>query len=181
MTRVELDIATALLPAARRLPPDTDPRVKRAIVRALMDVVAVVEEPLGSNRGDRIDEYLRNAHVQESEIVAGRGYWCAAAVGQWWADAGLDTPGGRASCDRWMEWAKQTGRWRDGPALGAAVLYGIPGDARHIGLIVRLHPLVLSIEGNTTIEAGFSRNGVAVAMKEVTPGKDKILGYCHPA
>ncbi|MEO6564803.1 MAG: hypothetical protein ABIO63_02105, partial [Casimicrobiaceae bacterium] len=93
---------------------------------------------------------------------------------------GLPTPKGRASCDNWMLWAKDTGRWSDVPALGAAVLYGKPGDATHIGLIVRLDPVALSIEGNTSIESGFSRNGIAVSLKIVDPSTDPVLGYAHP-
>jgi hypothetical protein len=175
-----LGLATQVMPIAQTLPSTLDGRVQRAIVRAAMDVAAVVEEPLGSNRGPMIDAYLRNAHVPDAVILAGKGYWCAAAVGQWWEDAGLPTPSGRASCDRWMTWAKETRRWSTTPVLGAAVLYGVPGDARHIGLVVRLAPLVLSIEGNTTIESGFDRNGNAVALKIVDPRTDPILGYCLP-
>lgn len=174
-----LGLATQVLPIAQQLPRSLDERVRRAIVRAVMDLGAVVEEPLGSNRGPVIDRYLRSAQVPDAVILAGQGYWCAAAVGQWWEDAGLPTPSGRASCDRWMAWARATHRWSSTPALGAAVLYGVPGDARHIGLVVRLDPLVLSVEGNTTIEGGFDRNGVAVALKVVEP-RDPVLGYCLP-
>lgn len=180
ITAATLDLATQLLPICLRAPHGTAKEVRRALARAVMDIGVVLEEPLGSNRGWMIDEYLRRAGVPESEIAAGRGYWCAAAVGAWWEDAGLETPPGRASCDQWMRWAKATGRWSAVPVVGAAVLYGKPGDAQHIGLVGRTHLLVLSIEANTTIEAGFSRNGVGVALKEVTPKTDPILGYCRP-
>lgn len=175
-----IGIACDVLPIAKQLPLNIDERIRRVIVRAAMDLIAVVETPLNSNRGPEIDAYLRAAHVPDSVILAGGGYWCAAAVGQWWEDAGLTTPPGRAGCDSWMRWAKATGRWSKAPALGAAVLYGVPGDAKHIGLIVRLDPLVLSVEGNTTIESGYSRNGIAVAMKIADPKTDPILGYCLP-
>lgn len=177
VTPLQLEVAEGL-PAVRHLPRDLDPRIRRAIARAVLDLVAVVEDPPSSNRGDAIDSYLRNAGVPESVILAGRGYWCAAAVGQWWDDAGLaPPPKGRADCDVWMRWGKQTGRWSSIPSLGAAVLYGKPGDASHIGLVARVHPLVLSVEGNTTIESGYSRNGEAVAVKHVNPKSDPILGY----
>lgn len=180
ITQAALSVAVSTLPAVRHLPRETDEKVRRAIARAALDLLAVVEDPPGSNRGPAIDEYLRNAHVPESVIQAGKGYWCAAAVGQWWEDAGLETPKGRASCDNWMTWAKGTGRWSSIPVLAAAVLYGVPGDARHIGLIARTYPLVLSVEGNTTVESGYSRNGIAVSDKVVDPKTDPILGYCHP-
>ena len=156
------------------LTPDTSVEVERVIARARADLIAVVEIPLGSNRGLLIDQYNLRAHVPAGS------YWCASAVGAWWEDAGLQTPPGRASCDQWMNWAKDTGRWSDKPTLGCAVLYGKPGDANHIGLVVRTLPLVLSIEGNTTIESGFSRTGIAVAVKIVDTHTDPILGYCLP-
>lgn len=180
MTPQTLAMAEQLLPWVQRLPVGTDDRVRLVIARAMLDLVAVLEEPLGSNRGWMIDEYLQRSGLDQAAITAGKGYWCAAAVGAWYEDAGLVPPKGRASCDRWMEWAKATGRWSTTPVLGAAVLYGKPGDAQHIGLVVRLQPLVLSIEGNTTIESGFSRNGIAVAVKVVDPKTDPILGYCLP-
>lgn len=175
-----LQLAEGLLPAARHLPATLELAPRRAIVRAILDLGAVVEEPPGSNRGEVIDAYLRSAGVPESVILAGKGYWCAAAVGQWWEDAGLLTPKGRADCDRWMAWGKQTGRWSNIPTLGAAVLYGKPGDASHIGIVVRVDPLVLSVEGNTTIESGFDRNGIAVALKVVDSKQDPLLGYVQP-
>jgi hypothetical protein len=62
--------------------------------------------------------------------------------------------------------------------IGAAVVYGKPGDASHIGVIVRVIPLLLAVEGNTTLD-GFSRNGVAVDLKLVNT--DRVLGYVYPA
>lgn len=173
-----IGLACAVLPIAATLPPTLDERVRRAIVRAVMDLAAVVEQPLGSNRGPEVDRYLRAARVPESVIASGRGYWCAAAVGQWWEDAGLVTPTGRASCDAWMKWGRDTNRWSNVPTLGAAVLYGVPGDARHIGLVVRVEPLVMSVEGNTSVE-GNSRNGEVVSMKRVD-SHDALLGYVSP-
>jgi hypothetical protein len=57
------------------------------------------------------------------------------------------------------------------------VVYGIPGDASHIGVVVRTEPLLLSVEGNTSIDA-FSRNGVAVDLKQVN--RPRVLGYVSP-
>lgn len=179
-----------VIPALAYDPLDWVPRtptfLRAVIERARHDIGRVIEQPLGSNRSPVIDAYLRRAGVPESVILAGQGYWCGAAVGEWWSFAGLEVPPGYASCDAWMRWAKETGRWHTEPALGAAVLYGVPGDARHIELIIRTHvghePFVSSIGGNTTIEgAAFSksRNGITVAQKEVNE-KDPVLGYCWP-
>jgi hypothetical protein len=152
------------------LPADTLSGTRAVIERALKDI-GLLETPLGSNRSGRIDEYNRAAGVAEGS------YWCASACGAWWRECGFEVPRGYASCDAWLTWAKVTQRWRRMPELGAAVLYGVPGDARHIGLIVRLTPAVLSVEGNTTVEgSAFERNGTAVAMKLVTD-RDPVLGY----
>lgn len=77
-----------------------------------------------------------------------------------------------------MQWAKHTNRWSDQPVIGAAVLYGTPADASHIGVVVRTNPLVLSVEGNTAL-MGYSREGVAVDLKLVA--LDRVVGYAYPA
>lgn len=81
-----------------------------------------------------------------------------------------------------MEWAKATLRWSTTPTLGAFVFYGVPGDARHIGLVVRLSPL-LTVEGNAAWGGAFTRNGEAVVLRRVRPDDPGILGYgsLHPA
>jgi hypothetical protein len=77
-----------------------------------------------------------------------------------------------------MGWAKLRGLWQSNPSVGCAVVYGKPTDANHIGVVVRVSPLVLSVEGNTALEA-YSRNGVAVDLKQVSPGR--VLGYVRPS
>jgi hypothetical protein len=168
-------VPQAPIDAARWLPASTDARVMRLIRRALADV-GLLEMPPGSNRSNVIDGYNQDAGV------AAGSYWCASALGAWWRDAGLEVPPGYASCDNWLTWARRTGRLATAPGLGAAVLYGRPGDASHIGCVVRVTPLVLSVEGNTTVEGAefsASRNGVAVSLKEVT-SRDPVLGYVLP-
>jgi hypothetical protein len=150
----------------------------RAIAENAIGAVGVCEDPLGSNRGAQIDAWLRRAKVPESLIQSGKGYWCGAAAGAWWLDAGYDVPVAYASCDAWMAWAKRTGRWSKTPIPGAAVLYGTPSDANHIGVVVCTAPLLLAIEGNTSVGGQFSRNGVAVDLKEVN--RQRLLGFVHP-
>lgn len=158
--------------------PNSTPALHRAIVvRALSDC-GICENPPGSNRSGVIDEYNRRAGVPVGS------YWCASAVGAWWADAAQDIgqvlllPPGYASVDNWMQWAKKTGRWHARPVPGAAVLYGIPTDASHMGVVVRLGPILLDVSGNTTLGGGYSRNGVAVDVKPVN--NDRLLGYVWP-
>lgn len=154
------------------------PVAQDAVRRALMDI-GILEVPPGSNRSGVIDEYNRRAGVKEGS------YWCASAAGAWWLDVGLLVPDGYASCDNWLKWAKATDRWKPRtatPPIGGMVLYGKGDDAQHIGLIVRVSDIVLSVEGNTTVEGanfGASRNGVAVSLKEITKA-DPVLGYVTP-
>lgn len=153
--------------------PGVDVSVVNVIERARRHI-GVCENPPGSNRGAGIDEWNAAAGVPVGS------YWCAAFVGAMWRQSGFPIPAGYASCDNWMHWAKETNRWSSHvPTLGAAVLYGKPGDATHIGLVIRTRPLVLSVEGNTTVEgSAFERNGTSVALKLVTD-RDPVLGYCH--
>ena len=153
--------------------PGSTPALSLAIAkRALLDV-GICEIPPGSNRSGRIDEYLK---AVGSPV---RQPWCAAAVSAWWREAGAEIPPRlAASCDAWMLWGKDTGRWTtDRPVIGAAVVYGTPTDAQHIGVVVRTDPLLLSVEGNSAF-AQFSREGLAVTLRLVA--KDRLLGFVHP-
>lgn len=157
---------------ARWLPASTPELNRRIVKRALLDV-GVCEIPPGSNRSGVIDDYNQRASAPVGS------FWCAAAVHAWWQDAGAAVPeAGPAGCDEWMKWAKKTGRWSDKPSPGAAVVYGKPTDANHIGVIVRVDPILESVEGNTTIGGAFNRNGVAVDLK--SPELSRVLGYIHP-
>lgn len=146
----------------------TSEHVRPLIQRALKDIGLLELSP---NRSPRIDSYNLAAGVPVGS------YWCASAAGAWLRECGFPVPQGYASCDNWMAWGKATKRWSASPSLGALVLYGVPGDARHIGLVVRLTPAILSVEGNTTVEGSqFEPNGTAVALKKV--GRpDSTLGY----
>lgn len=154
------------------LPADVSP-LRRAIVEAALATVGIAEEG-GSNRGPQIDSYLRALSVPTGQP------WCAAWATAIWTTAGAEVPPGwrGASCDEWMRWGMQAGRWVKAPTYGDAVLYGIPGDAQHIGIIVRLTPYFYSVEGNTIVGVSFSREGVAVDLKEVS--LKRVLGYVQP-
>jgi hypothetical protein len=148
--------------------------------RAARDV-EIAETPPGTNRGVRVEMYLRRARVPESLITSGKGYWCAAWLGAVWADAGAAVPPAYASCDAWVAWAKRENLWipKGSPAPeGSVVLYGVPGDASHIGLVTRWDQHYRrSLEGNTTTD-GFSRNGTLVAFKSIA--MNRALGFVAP-
>ena len=147
------------------------PMLNRMVVwRALTDI-GICEDPLGSNMGKEVENYLVRAGVDASVINAGKGYWCGAAIGMWFIDAGARVPQDYASCDAWLPYL------RDMPKVGAAVLYGIPGDARHIELIVRLKPCVLTVGGNKAL-SGISNDGNVVDMGPQV--RKDILGYVYP-
>jgi hypothetical protein len=136
----------AVDPPCRWLGPEVGATAE-LVVREACAALGICEEPPGSNRGPEIDGWNRAAGVPLAS------YWCASFAGAMWQRAGIEPPRGYASCDRLMAWGQQTGRWTAHvPSLGALVLYGVPGDARHVGVIVRITPLVLSVEGNTTVE-----------------------------
>ena len=152
-------------------PADT-PALALAIARRALLDVGICERPPGSNRSGRIDEYVRAVGAPLGS------FWCAAAVSAWFREAGAATPAAAAaSCDAWMTWGEEIGHWSAMPEIGAAVVYGVPGDASHIGVVVRTTPLLLSVEGNTSLEGG-SRTGVAVDLKRVRIGR--VLGYVRP-
>ncbi len=145
----------------------------RIVLRALKDV-GIVESPLGSNRGVRIDRLTRRAGLEPPQ------WWCAIWAGAVFADAGAKVPGGYALTDTWLPYLTRT------PAIGAAILYGVRRkgpvrpdmDAHHIGIVVRLDPLMLTVEGNRGY-AGATNNGVAVDIGPVV--RRDILGYVHSA
>jgi hypothetical protein len=156
----------------------------RAIVaRAFLDV-GITEVPLGSNRGTRIDTWAKRAGLPVSQNGKANGpgwWWCALWAGAVFIDCGVKVPKGYPSCDAWIPYLSPD------PIIGAAILYGLRKrnaagkvtsiDAHHIGIVARLDPLDLTIEGNRGY-AGTTNNGVAV---DIGPQQRKdVLGYYHP-
>lgn len=148
------------------------PLLNRLIVMRTLCDLGVCENPPGSNRGGRIDEYNRRAGAPLGS------YWCSSWSTAVWEDCGAGLPpSARASCDVVRAWAKERGQWFMTPKEGAFVLYGTEADASHIGIVVRVKPYVLSIEGNAAF-GGHSRNGEAVVLRRVDLAK--VLGFVHP-
>jgi hypothetical protein len=134
--------------------------------------IGVCEDPIGSNRGPEIDAWARELGSPPGS------YWCALSVGKARKAGGLWIPSHDAgSCNEWVYEATRAGLIRNVPEPGAAVVYTngtmVSGgrydgqrDAVHIGIVLRVEPVLLSIEGNTVISA-FDRNGFVQALKEV--------------
>ena len=155
------------------------PSVSAALEFALLHV-GVCEDPVGSNRGPDID-----AWANEFGSPPGS-YWCALSVGKARKTGGLWIPSHDVgSCNEWFLQASRAGLTRSEPEPGAAVIYTnhnrVAGgrydgqlDAVHIGLVLRVRPVLLAIEGNTVISA-FDRNGFVQTLKEVD--RDRVLSY----
>jgi hypothetical protein len=156
-------------------------------VRATLDFalgnIGVCENPIGSNRGPEIDAWCR-------ELGSPLGsFWCAIAVAKARRAGGLWVPAHDAgSCDEWVRSARRAGLMAEVPSIGAAVIYTnhrritdgpYAGqlDAVHLGLVLRVTPRLLAIEGNTTL-GKYDRNGYVLALKEVDVGR--VLGYVKP-
>ena len=153
------------------VPGDNVTALGYAVVQRAFADVGIVEVPPASNRGVRIERYLRRAGVPESLITSGRGWWCAAFVGAVFADCGVPVPADYGSCDAWLPYVGTTA------SVGSAVLYGVRGNAHHIGIVVRLDPMVLTIEGNRAF-AGSTNNGVACDLGPML--RSDVLGYVSP-
>lgn len=138
----------------------------------------LVESP--ANRGPEIDRYLRRAHVPEALIEAGKGNWCAAIVGAWWIDAGATVPADYANCDAWLPYLEPCtlAELATKAEPGDAILYGVAGDARHIEVILRVAPVVMSTGGNRGLKGGATNNGIAMHTDQVT--RTDVLGIVKP-
>lgn len=150
----------------------TDPLRRRILERALLDV-GVMEFPPNSNRGERIDRWLRRAHVPEELITSGRGWYCGCVAGAWWIDAGAKVPRDYGNCDAWLPFIQPNGY---SPRPGDMVLYGQRTNAKHIGLVVVTVPFV-TIEGNRALD-GKSNNGVGVLM--APSFRNDVIGFVAP-
>lgn len=157
------------------LPADT-PELQIAIVEAAHNDIGEHEDPPGSNRGAYVDA----VNLEFGSPLGS--YWCANAGGHWWKKAGATLPPDNVgSVARWMRFAQHAGLWVQAPAPGYAIIYGAPetGVPDHLTIVEQVvGARVLEIGGNTTLTAGFDRNGWIVQQKEAN--YKRILGYVRP-
>jgi hypothetical protein len=161
---------------------DATARIRRTLDFALSNI-GVCEDPPGSNRSPEIDAWAR-----EFDSPLGSS-WCALAVAKARKEGGLWTPERYAgSCDEWVRGAEEHDLDTYTPMVGAAVVYTngktIEGgrydgqlDAVHIGIVLRVTPVILSIEGNTTL-GKYDTNGYVQALKRVDTAR--VLCYILP-
>ena len=153
-----------------------DADLRRQLVRRAHADIGIEEN--AANRSPYIDQVVTEAGSPLGSA------WCACIARRWATDVGAAVPVKDAGAVRaWVTWAKGNGTWRTAthaPLPGDFVVYDMNPDtiADHIGVVARVHARgVRSIEGNTSW-AGFSREGVTVAMKPVTSAR--ILGFIVP-
>lgn len=150
----------------------------RLVRRAHADI-GIEEQTGAANRSPYIDEVVTDAGSPLGSA------WCGCVARRWAKDAGAMYPPTLAGAVReWVKWSKANGTWRDvagyTPIPGDFVCYDMAPDgiADHIGVAARVHARgPRTIEGNTSW-SGFSREGVAVAMKPITAAR--VLGYIVP-
>jgi hypothetical protein len=147
--------------------------LQRAIVMRAVADDGELERPLGSNRSPYIDEITRWAGLRPPQ------YWCAVWVGKVFADAGAVIPIGFPACDAWLPYMVPLETLTRVERIGCAVLYGVPGDAKHIGIITRCEDdITLTTEGNRGYAASGTNNGVCVDTAPLT--RKDVLGVVRP-
>lgn len=167
---------------------DALPVLNRQIVMRALQDLGTCEEPAGSNRGERIDEWNKRAGSPLGS------FWCASWATSVWEDAGAEVPfSERASCDRIVSWALHESLWIPNNSVsrdprvyeGHFVVYTnreklASGnlDAVHIGVVIRCAPYLLSLEGNSSLGGAFSANGEAVVLRRVDVRR--VYGFVRP-
>jgi hypothetical protein len=172
--------AAAPVRASGPVPLREQPALGAAILDRARRDIAILENPLYSDRSPEID--------------AMRGRWgippggcrCALWAATIWADAGAEVPPidpekgwHPADPQSWYEWALQTGRFGSRPAIGCAVLYGACGrpPARHMGAaIVAVTPFLLDVAEITSA----CSPGRAGELSTVAVDLEHLIGYVHP-
>jgi hypothetical protein len=140
--------------------------------------IGVREEPLGSNWGKKVSEYIRAGGYNEPV------YWCLCF--QYWVveqaahKLGVKNPLPRTgSCDLLFAWAKKGGHLRSVPEPGDLFLVmASANDAIHTGLVIGVSgdgTTVDTIEGNSNDDG--SSNGIAVVKRKRKTAKLKFVRW----
>lgn len=168
---------------------NSTPLQRRIVERSFLDV-GIREKPEGSNRGTRIDRYVRRAGIEPPV------WWCACWAGVVFIDSGCLVPRGYPLTDEWLPHCVRGDGQKDEAVIGAAILYGVRkagpivpwGNAHHIGIVADIVSVALgagkykkkfySNEGNRAFSGSASNNGIAVDFGPVL--RTDILGFFHP-
>lgn len=142
--------------------------IRETTIRIARGEVGTQEDPLGSNTGPRVNEYIRSVGLKPPV------FWCACFL-YWCVDhaaneLGVTNPLPRTgSCDAILEWARRGGHLCNDPQPGDFFLHmASENDATHIGMVVKDNGSTIeTIEGNSN--AGGSNNGIEVAARPARP------------
>lgn len=161
------------------VPGDNCTELGYRIVQRLYPDIGIMERPLGSNWGKRISSIIGRFGGKAPE------YWCGDEVGGIWADAGALVPETPQNCDNWLEHMKPVKNVDPIDIPGSAILFGKPGDAKHIEIVTRyeLRPdrLILTGGGNKGIRGATgsnANNGLGVGMDILA--RADVLGLVVP-
>lgn len=145
----------------------------KQFVDIALKYVGVTEEPLGSNRGELIDQWNTAVGVPVGS------FWCASfvsAVVRDFEKSGIDFPLQQsASCDVWLKQAKSHAMTSIKPETGALFLIcPSVNDATHIGIVGHnVDGVWHTIEGNSNM--GGSRNGISVVNRPNGINRNNII------
>ena len=161
--------------------------LSQALVKAALEV-GVREEPLGSNRGPRVDQYLRSVGLDPTQ---GSFAWCAAFVyfcfDQACAGSNIENPVVKTAAvvEHWNEAGARgihrlsADECKDEPSLvqpGIIFIIMTGGGHGHTGLIEEVRGMALTtIEGNTN--EGGSREGIGVFRRATRRISDVNCGF----
>lgn len=131
----------------------------------------VREQPLGSNNGPKVSEYLRSVGITHADL------WCMAFV-YWCFQQGagkagtMNTLKKTASCTELYSWAKSNGKLASTPQRGDIFLVrgGAAGRTHHhTGIVTSVSGgTVKTVEGNTNNDG--SSNGIGVFQRSRSAG-----------
>ena len=142
--------------------------VEKAVEFALGEV-GIREQPLGSNRGPRVDQYNQASGAGNGALwCMSFVYWCFQQAA---AHTGEENPMLKtAYCPALLQWAKQQGKLVDSPQRGDIFLVKGLRDGKpsviHTGIVTG--GLIETVEGNTNNDG--SSNGIGVFTRQRSPG-----------
>ena len=162
-----------------------------SVVKIAQQEVGYLEKQSNSQLEDKTANAGDNNYTKYGVLTNTNGqYWCASFV-CWVFHQACGGDSARrtevlcgpmsAGCDELMANFKKCGRFDKNPQVGDIIMYGVPGDANHTGIVVGVgNGSITTIEGNTSAGSAVVRNGGGVAMKTVSLAEPRILGFCHP-
>lgn len=149
----------------------------REVLRVATAEIGVMEVPPGSNRGPRVDEYLKSVKLKPA---SGSYAWCAAFVFWCFRESAkalqIDNPAVQTAgaLDTWNQAGNRNiprvavREAVEKPSLvqpGMVFVLGTSGGQGHVGIVKQVDGVVLTtIEGNTN--DGGSREGVGVFLRK---------------